>query len=387
MPRKRRRAARGSRPAKVTPLKRGPKKSWTWRAQVFDPLASDGQGAYVSACAALRLPPQTFGSEAEAWEHVDRAEAVLVKRGGSQTTVAQIAAGWLARERDARAHKLAASTTITNAERVGKFVQHFADEHPAAVEERMLAHARTLSPPYRAACKAMFNWAVGEALLAENPLRRLAINKSKGNAEVFPPTETQHARLLRVAREVLPAYADWIQFGALVGLRPGETDALRFSDFSADLSKVQILRQYNIKTRSITHTKKVRPHWIAVPPEARMIVRRQMKAIDNPDGYVFLNTRGEHWTTNSRAYYWNAVMVAAGFRRREGAELVSDFTTNLATRHYAGWYMVNVLRLPSEEVAHQLRHDDHGELVRKLYGKRDRAAAIDAVGQAWEDAA
>jgi hypothetical protein len=38
---------------------------------------------------------------------------------------------------------------------------------------------------------------------------------------------------------------------------------------------------------------------------------------------------------------------------------------------FAGWYMVNVLDLPSEDVAIALGHTDGGELVRRLYGHRD----------------
>ncbi len=34
----------------------------------------------------------------------------------------------------------------------------------------------------------------------------------------------------------------------------------------------------------------------------------------------------------------------------------------LATRHFAGWYMVNELELPSEDVAIALGHTDGGEL-------------------------
>jgi hypothetical protein len=56
----------------------------------------------------------------------------------------------------------------------------------------------------------------------------------------------------------------------------------------------------------------------------------------------------------------------------------------LATRHFAGWYMVNVLELPSEDVAIALGHTDGGELVRKLYGHRDRERALDRVTSAYE---
>jgi hypothetical protein len=56
----------------------------------------------------------------------------------------------------------------------------------------------------------------------------------------------------------------------------------------------------------------------------------------------------------------------------------------LATRHFAGWYMVNVLELPSEDVAIALGHTEGGELVRKLYGHRERERALDRVTAAYE---
>jgi hypothetical protein len=55
----------------------------------------------------------------------------------------------------------------------------------------------------------------------------------------------------------------------------------------------------------------------------------------------------------------------------------------LATRHFAGWYMVNVLDLPSEDVAIALGHTDGGELVRRLYGHRDHDRALDRVTIAY----
>lgn len=46
--------------------------------------------------------------------------------------------------------------------------------------------------------------------------------------------------------------------------------------------------------------------------------------------------------------------------------------------------MVNVLDLPTEDVAIALGHTDGGELVRKLYGHRDRERALDRVMAAYE---
>ena len=45
--------------------------------------------------------------------------------------------------------------------------------------------------------------------------------------------------------------------------------------------------------------------------------------------------------------------------------------------------MVNVLELPSEDVAIALGHTDGGELVRKLYGHRDQERALDRVTAAY----
>jgi hypothetical protein len=55
----------------------------------------------------------------------------------------------------------------------------------------------------------------------------------------------------------------------------------------------------------------------------------------------------------------------------------------MATRHFAGCYMVNVLELPSEDVAIALGHTDAGELVRRLYGHRGRDRALDRVTEAY----
>lgn len=45
--------------------------------------------------------------------------------------------------------------------------------------------------------------------------------------------------------------------------------------------------------------------------------------------------------------------------------------------------VVNVLDLPSEDVAIALGHTDGGELVRRLYGHRDHERALDRVATAY----
>jgi hypothetical protein len=47
--------------------------------------------------------------------------------------------------------------------------------------------------------------------------------------------------------------------------------------------------------------------------------------------------------------------------------------------------MVNVLEMPSEDVAIALGHQDGGNLVRRLYGHRDRHRALDRIVRAYAD--
>ncbi len=83
--------------------------------------------------------------------------------------------------------------------------------------------------------------------------------------------------------------------------------------------------------------------------------------------------RGEYWTPSSRPYHWKAVRAAVSWTG----------SIYLATRHFAGWYMVNELEMASEDVAIALGHQDGGNLVRRLYGHRDRGRALDRIVGAY----
>src|SRR5947209_5027790 len=85
--------------------------------------------------------------------------------------------------------------------------------------------------------------------------------------------------------------------------------------------------------------------------------------------FCFPSLRGYHWTSSSRAYHWKAVRAAAGWKG----------SLYPATRHFAGWSRVNVLEMPSENVAIALGHTDGDEQVRRLYGHRDTDRALDRV--------
>ena len=58
----------------------------------------------------------------------------------------------------------------------------------------------------------------------------------------------------------------------------------------------------------------------------------------------------------------------------------------VATRHYLGWYALNILELPSHVIASQLGHIDGGRLVEQLYGHPDDVIAGERIRDAFANA-
>jgi hypothetical protein len=61
---------------------------------------------------------------------------------------------------------------------------------------------------------------------------------------------------------------------------------------------------------------------------------------------------------------------------------VGNLPVYLATRHWFGWYALNVLDLPLHQIALQLGHQDGGRLARELYGHPDAAIARERLREA-----
>jgi hypothetical protein len=57
---------------------------------------------------------------------------------------------------------------------------------------------------------------------------------------------------------------------------------------------------------------------------------------------VFTTLRATHYTPSSRCFHWNRVRCAAG---------LGSVPLYLATRHWFGWYALNVLDLPPHVIA------------------------------------
>jgi integrase len=152
--------------------------------------------------------------------------------------------------------------------------------------------------------------------------------------------------------------------------RPGELDALRWDDLDFTAETIKIGRQWNAHTRTITPPKDGSRRTIAMTEP----VRACLSTLPCESEWVFTTLRGTHYTPGSRCFHWNRVRAAAG---------IGNTPFYLATRHFYGWYALNVAELPPHVIALQLGHTDGGRLVRELYGHPDAALARERTREAF----
>lgn len=344
--------------------------SGRWRAQVHDPRV--GHNVSVSK---ILGGPGTFRTKGEAKTAREQARGKLGQTQQERVTVAQWRERWIT---DPLFDRPKQSTNIHRAERTRAFAERYgtvplADIGDFIVNQWLTGGTRNATIP---ALRSMFNdarSARGGRLVERNPFAGLGVSRGRGNRDNHPPTEAQVWSLIAHARDLAsPVFAGWLQVAAFTGLRPGELDALRWSCIDFETDRIDVLEQYNAATRTFTLPKNGQTRQASLTEHARAA----LVALPRDGEFCFPSLRGTHFTPSSRAYHWKAVRAAAGVSQ----------SLYLCTRHFAGWYMVNVLALDSEDVAFALGHTDGGDLVRKLYGHRDRDLALDRVTAAHKRA-
>lgn len=351
--------------------------SGRWRSQTY---CSETK-RFVSSAKILGLKESTFPNERKARLADAKAAEVLAERRGRAVTLADWAETWTT---DPLYQRPKESTNIHNRERIRKFVElhgHLPlDRVDDEVVSKWIAGGRNLGTV--PVLKAMFNDAASAKagrLVKTNPFAGLKLSKGKGRADENPPSEVQVAEMLEhAARITAPGFASWLAVAAWTGMRPGELDALRWSSVDFERGRILVLEQWNVKERAFSLPKNGRTREILLTPPAREALLRHQNGLR----WCFENTRGNHWTPSARSHHWDRVRTLMGW-----LDVDSRKSLYLATRHFAGWYFYNVLELPAEDVAIQLGHEDGGELVRWLYGHRDRARTLARMERAFADKA
>lgn len=103
-------------------------------------------------------------------------------------------------------------------------------------------------------------------------------------------------------------------------------------------------------------------------------VSERMRALPRESQWVFTTIRGTHYTPSTRNHHWNRVRCAAG---------LGDVDLYLATRHYCGWLMLNVIGLDPHVIGLHLGHTDGGKLVANPYGHPDEQIARGKIRDAF----
>ena len=156
--------------------------------------------------------------------------------------------------------------------------------------------------------------------------------------------------------------------------RPGELDALHWTDLDFMAETIRIERQWNTKVGKLTVPKHGSARTIAMTAP----VLDRLSILPRESEWVFTTLRGHHYTPSTRNHHWNRVRASVG---------IGNTSLYLATRHFYGWYALNVLELPPHVIALQLGHTDGGRLVRELYGHPDAALARERTRQAFRSVA
>lgn len=337
------------------------------RVQVYDPATR----RMVSAARVLGLPrseaafPATRAGRRDAQDVETRAINALA---GHVVTVAQFRTRWLTdpifhdRWRDGAA----GPTAIHNAERTRQFATQHADIPLSRIDDQIVAgwvaggRQRATVP----ALRAMFNAAASPRagrLVDHNPFAALGLSNGHGNKRRRPPSIEQLEQLVQLAWDLTtPSFAAWLEFAAVTGARPGEIDALTPQAIDLANHEVHITQQWNAKVGRLTEPK-YGAYTLALTSRAETVLDR-MPRVAGHDKWLFSTDRGHHFSPSTRTHHWNRVRCAAG---------TPNLTLYLATRHFFGWYALNIAGLAPHVIATQLGHQDGGKLVRELYGHPD----------------
>jgi integrase len=347
--------------------------SGRWRAQVYDRTTRKNISVHR-----VIGGEKSFRTKTEAKQARARAREKLASWGGGTVTVREWSERWLEDPlfHETAGRRIKESTLVNRRQSLKPFVELFGDLPLDRVDDQVVA--RYLKGGKRnytvSDLRRMFTDATSAKagrLISENPFAGLGISKPKGNRGKQPPTELEFSKLVASAwRLTPPMFAGWFEFACYSGLRPGEIDALEPDDIDVAAGVINIRRQFNTATRTFT-TPKYGPYKAALTDPAAELLSRIPKSKSR---WVFETLRHNHFTITSRTHHWNRVRCDVG---------IAETSLYLATRHYFGWYALNVLGLEPAVIALQLGHRDGGKLVEELYGHRELRRAHQQIRAAF----
>lgn len=300
------------------------------------------------------------------------AELLATYRASTDETCAEFVARWTTDPSYARERT---STNRHNRQAVSKFAEDFGDTPLRAITRKQ---ARAWASQHRArhaAVRAMFNDAMNEGLLEANPFSNLRLAQSRGRRDITGLTPSELHQLAETAKRVHGAYGEqyaaMITFAAYTGLRRGELCVLEWSDIDFDANEISVTKTLSNDTE-VLPPKNGKPRRVVLPPQAREALRSVPRGINHDR--IFSTVRGRRFSKSTFHYAWNPVRQAFGRPDLDWHEL----------RHFTATYLIEELRLPPRQAAHQLGHSDAGRLLMTLYAHPDEDRMRDEIKQAFD---
>jgi integrase len=247
--------------------------------------------------------------EDDATRAEDDARALLRTNARAGVTVREFWTDWTT---DPLWLRPAESTNLHNAERTSKFVASYGDKPIRAIDDDIVAAwlkggANRGTVP---ALRVFFNdarSAPAGRLVERNPFANLRLRGSRGRRDKQPPKQTEIARFVTLADQLTPpSFAAYLHTAVYEGARPGELDALKWTDLDFQAPSILIERQWNAKARKFTLPKHEFVRTIAMTDP----VRERLLTLPRESEFVFTTLRGNHYRPSSRSHHWNRVRTA-----------------------------------------------------------------------------
>lgn len=270
------------------------------------------------------------------------------------------------------------NTNETRRYALRRFIRDF-EGVPLHSVPRTRARAWALEQPAGTtdAVRVMFNDALNDGLVSENPFTNLRRRRSRGRRDLEVIKEDEIHHLASLAEKA------WGEFGRLVFgpliivytyllIRPAELAFIERSDVLWDTGEVLVLDSDD--GRGLPKLpKNDNKRKIILPPPAAEAARLVPPRIDVP--WLFYTQTGRRFNKSSFNYYWNPVRVLFGRPGMDFYEL----------KHAGCSHYVNELELDPQDVAVQAGHQDGGYRIRTLYGHPEEKRARERMQEAFRN--
>ncbi len=237
--------------------------------------------------------PRSYRTQAERDDAQRKARAVLLEPN-AHLTVREWWEQWTTSDAYGAARGRSPETIAHNRERTRAFVDVYGERLMRTID-RNVAHdwiadmRRLWTVP---AVRAMFNDAERAGKITHPPFNKLGLAKrTRVNRQL--PSRADIDRLLSLADELTPpSFAAYLFTTAWQGIRPGESDALRWDRLDFDAGAMMIDQQWSAKGARFKEPKHGSTRKLPMVPA----VRDRLADLPRESEFVFTTLLGHHYT-------------------------------------------------------------------------------------------